>query len=183
MAQHDDFWAKSAANAGYTVHENVPYIGISPDKGDGFIVPLAAPQWFAGIRDEGTRDNVFRGMAAHALRVAQSKIKAAETPTRAIATEAAASALNGGYKPSKSRDNDIVGSEAAKLFRNHVANLVKAQIADATDSQIDATVAAQVETARGKEVLAGFAKTVMETGTYSVGRKGAAKADKVSIEL
>src|ERR1700687_4058884 len=94
--QNVSLWAESAARAGYTVHNGVPHIGVSGDEGDGFIVPIAAATWFQHVDDEGTRGNEFRGMAAHALRVGQAKLKAADKPTREIAIEGAASALNGG---------------------------------------------------------------------------------------
>jgi len=173
-------WAKSAANAGYAVHNNMPLIGVSGDEGDGFIVALVAPSWFQAIADEPSRDNVFRALAAHALRVGQAKLKAAETPTKEIAIESANSALNGGYKPSRERTNDIVGSEAAKLFTDHVRARVLAVKSDATESQIDATIAAQAETDAGKALLAKFRDRVLTTGTYSVSRKGKGKTGAVA---
>lgn len=170
---HVALWAKSAANAGYFVSgENVPHIGVSGDSGPGFIVPLPAPAWFNSIADEPTRDNVFRAMAAHALRVGQAKLKASDAPTRDIAAEGAASALNGGYKPSRERSNDIVDSATAKMFADHVRARVLAVKSDATESQIESTIAAQAETDAGKALLAKMRGEVVANGTYVVSRKG-----------
>lgn len=179
-----ELWADSASRIGLTVHEGMPHIGVSGDEGDGFIVPVAAPDWFASIRDEGTRDNVLRALAAHALRVGQAKLKAADKPTRQAAIDGVTSALNGGYKPARSRDNDIADSEAAKMFRAYVTDKVKAVKPDASEADIAETVKAQAETPRGKELLGTYRAQVLERGTYVVSRKGSGgKAAAVTVEL
>lgn len=185
MAKHDELWAQSAARVGFTVHNDLPHIGVSGDTGPGYIVPLPAPEWFASIRDEGTRDNVLRAMAAHALRVGQAKLKAEDNPTRQHAADGVALALNGGYKPARSRDNDIADTEAAKMFRAYVAEKAIAAKPNATEADIAETVKAQSETPRGKELLAQYRTQVLEQGTYTVTRKGSGggKAAAVTVEL
>lgn len=179
-----ELWAQSAARVGYTIHEDTPHIGISGDVGDGFIVPLPAPDWFASIRDEGTRDNVLRAMAAHALRVGQAKLKSEDNPTRQHAIDGVALALNGGYKPARSRDNDIADTEAAKMFHAYVAEKAKAAKPNASDADVAETVKAQSETPRGKELLAQYRADVLARGTYTVSRRGGAgKAAAVTVEL
>lgn len=184
MAQHDDFWSKAASDCGYAVGtDGVPLIGISPDEGDGFIVPVPAPTWFAQVRDEGARKNVFRALAAHALRVGQSKVKAADKPTRQTAADGVASAINGSYEPGRSRDNDIVGSTAARMFSDFIAGIVRQSKPNATDAEIKSTVDAEAETERGKAKLAAFSAQVLESGIYPVQRRGkGTSADKVAVE-
>lgn len=184
-ASHDasTLWAQSASRAKYAVHEGKPLIGISPDKGDGYIVPLPAPDWFASIADEGTRDNVFRAMASHALRVGQAKIKSADKPDREIAVTAVASALNGGYKPGRDTTNDIVQDEANRMFGAHVRNLVLAAKPDATEAQITATIAKQAETDKGKALLSEMYSRVIAAGTYTVQRKSSKTADALELAL
>lgn len=182
-AQNGVMWAESAARAGYTVHEGVPYIGVSGDEGDGFLVGLGAPSWFGLVGDEPSRDNVFRALAAHALRVGQGKLKAADKPTREIATDGANSALNGAYKPSRERSNDIVDSEASRQFTDYVRAKVLAVKADATESQIAATVSAQSETDAGKALLAKMRGEILAKGTYAVSRKGKGSSTAVAITI
>lgn len=165
-------WAEAAARCGYSVHNGSPLIGVSGDEGDGFIVPLPAPSYMTHITDEGTRDNVFRALAAHALRVGQAKLKAADKPTREVATEGVASAVNGGYKPGRERTNDIVETEARKRFDMHVRNRVLAVKADATEAQIVSTIAAQADTDGGKKLLAKLTADILSDGVYTVSRKG-----------
>jgi len=181
----NELWASAAASAGFAVHNGAPLIGISPDEGDGYIVELPAPDWFSAIRDEGTRENVFRAMAGHALRVAQAKVKAkGTTPSLQVATDAAASALNGGYKPGRGRDNDIVDSQAMAKFRELVVSKVRAVNPQASDKDIDATVDQQLKTDRGKELIGQFRNAVLESRTYTVARKGSGgKAAAVAVSL
>jgi|ERR1700693_1383203 len=179
--QNATLWAESAARVGYTVHNGVPHIGVSGDEGDGFIVPLSpVPSHFHLIESESERDNNFRALASHALRVGQAKLKAADTPTRELAGAGVASALNGGYKPSRERSNDIVDSEAARMFSDHVKARVLAVKSDATESQIEATVSAQADTDAGKALVTKFRATILERGTYSVSRKGKGKTGAVA---
>lgn len=178
----NETWTKAGADAGYAIHNGLPHIGVSGDEGDGFIVPLSAPDWFHNV-PEDARPNVFRAMASHALRVGQAKVKQAETPTRSTAIDAANSALNGGYKPTRERGNDIVESEAARMFGDHVSKLVLAAKPDATSAMIDATVATQADTDKGKALIAKFRGEIVERGTYAVSRKGKGKAGAVTVEL
>lgn len=183
MAQHDDLWVAAADSAGYATHDGKALIGISGDSGDGYIVGVPAPSWFASVRDEGMRRNLAQALLAHALRVGQAKVKAEDNPTREHATAGAASAIDGTYKPSKSRDNNIVDSETAKRFANHVKAAVLAKVPNATTEQIDATVAKQAETEAGKALIAKFRGEVLESGTYTVSRKGGGKAQALEISL
>lgn len=183
MAQHDDLWVSAADAAGYATHDGKALIGVSGTEGDGFIVGVPAPTWFASVRDEGMRRNLAQALLAHALRVGQSKVKAEEKPTRETAATGAASAIDGTYKPSKSRDNNIVDSETALRFANHVKALVLAKMPNATTEQIDATVAKQAETEGGKALIAKMRGEVLESGTYTVSRKGGGKAQAIEVTI
>jgi hypothetical protein len=179
-------WAESAARNGFAVANGVPHIGISPDEGDGFIVPVPAPAWFAHVPSEGERDNVSRALLAHALRVGQAKVKSEDKPTREHASAGVASVIDGSYKPSRDRSNgnDIVETEAMRRFiAVNVRPKVLEKVPAATDKQIEDTAKAQAETERGKALLAEHRAAVLESGTYTPARKGGAKAGALAIEL
>lgn len=169
-------WGESASRCKYAVHNGAPMIGVSGDTGDGFIVPVPAPAWFAAIEDEGTRDNVFRAMSSHALRVGQAKLKAAEKPTREVALAGVASALNGGYKPGRETVNDIVESETATRFATHIRGLVLKAKPDATEKAIADTIGKQAAGDKGKALLAKIRGEVLASMTYTVSRKGKGEA-------
>jgi len=174
--QNVTLWEQSAARAKYDLHNGQPLIGVSGDEGDGFIVPLRAPDWFHNITDEGARDNVFRAMASHALRVGQAKLKASKTPGHDVALEGVNSALNGGYKPGREVDNGIIGIEAARMFSERVTALAKQSKPTATQAEIDATITKYADSDKGKALLAQFRQQIVERGTYVVNRKGKATA-------
>jgi hypothetical protein len=169
-------WGESASRCKYAVHNGAPMIGVSGDTGDGFIVPVPAPTWFAAIEDEGTRDNVFRALSSHALRVGQAKLKAAEKPTREVALAGVASALNGGYKPGRETVNDIVESETATRFATHIRGLVLKAKPDATEKAIADTIGKQAAGDKGKALLAKIRGEVLASMTYTVSRKGKGEA-------
>lgn len=173
MASVASLWAESASNAGYTVQDGVPYIGVSGDVGDGHIVPVPAPAWFVAIEDQGQRDNVFRALAAHALRVGQSSLKKEnDKGTREHAVAGVHAAVNGTYKPGRERANDILDAESGRMFSDHVKARVLAVKADATQADIDLTVDAQAKTDAGKALLNKFRADILARGTYTVSRKG-----------
>ena len=175
-------WAESAARAGYAVHNGVPYIGVSGENA-GFIVPLAAPAFFGTIEDAGVRDNVFRAMAAHALRVGQAALKAKDaTEDRETALAGVNAALSGSYSPSRERSNDITESEVDRQFAAHVETLVRAKVPTATAEQIAATVAKMADSDAGKKWKAEARNRVIEAGTYVVSRK-ASKGSALDISL
>src|SRR5512135_2370619 len=153
-------WAESAARAKYAVHDGVPLIGVSGDEGDGFIVPLPAPHFFHDVADEGMRDNVFRALASHALRVGQAKVKAIPSHVtdakqrRDIAIEAVASAIDGTYKPSRESVNDIIDYEVSRRFAAAVEARVRAKVPDASDKAIADTIADKLTQDDGKALLA-----------------------------
>lgn len=176
-------WAEAAAKAGYAVHNGLPLIGVSGEKGDGYIVPLTAPSWFASVADENTRINVFRAMSRHAQAVAQAKLKSEKEPSKATAVSAAASALNGSYSPGRERSNDILESAAGKAFEAHIAKLVREKQPDATQVHIDATVTKYSGTDAGKALIAKFRDEAANGGTYIVSRKSTAKADAIELSI
>jgi len=182
--QNAVMWAESAARSKYAVHDGSPLIGVSGDEGDGFIVPLPAPHFFHQIADEGLRDNVFRALASHALRVGQAKVKAEKTPSRDTATTAVASAIDGSYKPSRETVNDILDYEVSRRFASRIEALVRTKVPDASDKAIADTVVAQADTEAGKTLLAKLRQDVIATGTYAVARKGKSeKGGAVAIDL
>lgn len=173
-------WRDSAERCHFATVDGVPHIGISGDEGDGFIVPVPAPDWFHAIADEGTRDNVFRAMLGHALRVGQAKVKAAKEPSRQIAADGVASALNGGYKPGRETDNNIIESEAMRGFSGFIRSRVLAANPGASDADVDGVVKAELEKDRGKAKLAEFREQVQKAMTYTPARKGKGKASTVA---
>lgn len=182
--QNVALWGKSAASAGYAIHNGLPLIGISPDTGDnGFLVPVNPPAWFHLVDDEGQRDNVFRALIAHALRVGQAKVKATKEPTAAVAAEGANSVIAGSYKPGRERGNDIVEREAARAFETHIGAMVRQKNPAADQATIDATVSKYADTAYGKTTLAKFREEIIGRGTYTVSRKGAKAGDALELEL
>lgn len=176
-------WVSAASDRGFGVHNGNPLIAAAPEEGDGFILPLdPAPEWFRHVPHD-SRGLVFQAVAEYVQnRVAQPAAKK-DGATRETVSKAVHDALNGGYKPTRERDKDVVGNEAARMFRSHVERLVRAKKADATDTEIDATVNAHVDTDAGKALLAKFREDVLAKGTYTVSRKGKAKSGSVAIEL
>jgi hypothetical protein len=176
-------WTQSAARVKYAVHNGLPLIGVSGTAGDGFIVSLPAPAWFAAVPTEGERDNVFRAMAAHALRVGQAKLKASKTPTREDATAGANSVFDGTYKPQREVVNDIVDDEAKRLFADHIRTLVLTKNPAATESVIADTVTKYGDADSGKAWIEAARGRVLESMTYVVNRKGEKSGGALEIEL
>lgn len=164
-------WAQSAGRAKYALYNGNALIGISGNAGDGFIVPLPVPAWFGSVPTEGERDNVFRAMAAHALRVGQAKLKASKTPTREDAAAGAASVFDGTYKPQRETVNDIVDDEAKRLFADHIRALVLSKDASAKENVIADTVTKYGDTDSGKAWIEAARTRVLESMTYVVNRK------------
>lgn len=166
-------WSEAAARAKYAVHGGVPLLGISPETGNGFIVPLPAPAWFATITDAGMQDNVFRAIAGHAQRVGQGAVKGTGNATRDKAVAGVASVVSGTYKPGREVTNDILESETATRFENLIREkLAAAGHASPTEKQLADTVAKQAATEAGKQYLAKFREEVVADATYTPSRKG-----------
>lgn len=179
-----DLWAVSAANCGYAVHSGMPLIGISGDVGEGFLVAVPAPAWFAHVATDGERDNAFRAVVGHALRVGQSKVKAAKEPTREIAEGGVKAAVDGSYKPSKDRSTDILDAESVRMFAAHIEALVRAKQPEAAAAVVANTVEKHAATDKGKAMIAANRAVIIERGTYTVSRKGKGKVtDTADISL
>jgi len=176
-------WAQSAGRAKYALYNGNALIGISGNAGDGFIVPLPVPAWFASVPTEGERDNVFRALAAHALRVGQAKLKASKTPTRDDALAGAASVFDGTYKPQRETVNDIVDDEAKRLFADHIRTLVLSKNASATESVIADTVTKYGDADSGKAWIEAARTRVLESMTYVVNRKGDKTGGAMDLDL
>ena len=168
-------WKAACAAAGYGIDGDNVIIGVSDDNA-GYLVPLAAPV-------DINMENLARALLGHALRVGQQGVKASKSPSRQVAIDSAASALNGKYKPSRDRSTDVVEKERDRLFREFVKAKVLAVKPDADDAAIDATVEKQAATDAGKEKLAEFRKAVIDAGSYAVARKGKATAGAIEIAL
>jgi hypothetical protein len=183
--QNNTLWAESAARCRYAVVNGSPIIGVSGNGDTGFIVPVPAPTWFHTIGDEGQRDNVFRGMTSHALRIGQAKLKSADSETRDVAEAAVNSAIDGTYKSSRETTNDVVDTETARRFAAEIRTRVLAVKADATDAQIEAMVAKKSGESDGKAMLANLRAAVLESRVYTINKKGKsnAKIDDLSITL
>jgi hypothetical protein len=172
-----EIWSAACAAAGFTVNgNNEAVIGISGDSGDGYLVAIPAPMAI----DMG---NLVRACLGHALRVGQSGVKASKAPNREVATTSANSAMNGGYKPSRERSNDIALSEAERLFEVHVGNLVRQAKPDASEDDIAATHKKQAASDGGKAWIAAKKAEVLANGTYAVNRKGKGTGAEVAITL
>ena len=175
-------WAETCADMGYAVTtDGLPLIGISPDEGDGFLVPVPEPKGFDTF-EPSMRRAIGRAMLADALRVGQAKVKAEKAPTLATAIDAVTSVMNGTYKPSRDRSLDVLEREADRAFAALIREKVLAAKPDATEATIEKTRKDWLDKAEGKAKLTEFRDAILASGTYTVSRKGRGKAETVTID-
>lgn len=161
-------WAKACGDAGYCIRNGKPLIGISDDNSEntvGYIVELDFPKI--------DPVNLARALCAHALRVGQSGLKAANKDDRsnAVATESANRALNGTYEPQTKRENDILESESMVAFKAMLAEKIREKSPDATDAVINNTVNKEKDTDRGKAWLKAKRDEIDQSRTYTIARR------------
>jgi hypothetical protein len=172
-----EVWAAACASAGYTVDDSGnAVIGISGEKGDGYLATIPCPV-------DMDPENLARAALQYALRVGQAGLKASKSPDRDVATKAAQSAVNGGYKPSRDRSVDIVEREAEREFELHVRARVKETDPNASEDDIAATLKKMAESEGGKAWIADKKAEVLARGTYAVSRKAGSKGEAIAITL
>lgn len=173
-----EIWRDACAAAGFPMNESgQPLVPVSDEKGHGYLVPLMVPS-------DINMDNLVRALYGHGLRVGQTRTKAAEAPSVQVATDAANSALNGKYKPSREPKSDIIDKEAARRFKEDIVRpKVMAAKPGSNEAAVDATVKKQALLPTGIEKLAELRKAVIADGTYVPKAKGAVVEESVDINI